>query len=143
MSAPAGTPAKPLPQISPDMAPFFEAARRRELVVQQCARCGTRRFPARAICSRCLGRDATWVPVSGRGTVFSFAVMHQAFHPGFAADVPYAVVVIELEEGVRLLSNVVDCPAAGVRIGLPVEVVFEDVGPDVTLPKFRPRPSGR
>ena len=71
--------------------------------------------------------------------MFSFAVMHQANHPGFAAEVPYAVVVIELEEGVRLLSNLVDCPLADIRIGLPVEVVFDDVTPEVTLPKFRPR----
>ena len=133
-------PAKPLPQIAPEMAPFFEAARRHALAVQQCTRCRARRFPARTICSKCLGREATWTPVSGRGTVFSFAVMHQANHPGFAAEVPYAVVVIELEEGVRLLSNLVDCPLADVRIGLPVEVVFDDVTPEVTLPKFRPRP---
>ena len=139
MTAPADAPAKPLPQISPEMAPFFAAARRRQLVVQQCTRCKALRFPARPICSRCLGRDAAWVPVAGRGTVFSFAVMHQANHPGFAAEVPYAVVVIELEEGVRLLSNLVGCPLRDVRIGLPVEVVFEDVTPDVTLPKFRPR----
>ena len=132
-------PAKPLPQIAPEMAPFFEAARHHALVVQQCTRCGARRFPARPICSKCLGREATWTPVSGRGTVFSFAVMHQANHPGFAAEVPYAVVVIELEEGVRLLSNLVDCPLADIRIGLPVEVVFDDVTPEVTLPKFRPR----
>jgi uncharacterized OB-fold protein len=78
--------------------------------------------------------------VSGRGAVFSFAVMHQAVHPGFAAEVPYPIVVVELEEGVRLLSNLVDCPLAEVRIGLPVEVVFEDVTAEVTLPKFRPRP---
>jgi hypothetical protein len=133
-------PAKPLPQISPDMAPFFEAAHRHELVVQRCTGCGALRFPARPICSRCLGREAEWVPASGRGTVFSFAIMHQAMHPGFAAEVPYAVVVIELDEGVRLLSNLVDCPTSDVRIGMPVEVVFDDVTPDVTLPKFRPRP---
>ena len=139
MTTPGDTATKPLPQIGPDMAPFFEAARRRELVVQQCAKCRALRFPARAICSRCLAREATWVPVSGRGAVFSFAVMHQAIHPGFAAEVPYPVVVIELEEGVRLLSNLVDCPLADVRIGLPVEVVFEDVTAEVTLPKFRPR----
>ena len=132
-------PAKPLPQVSPEMAPFFEAARRHELVVQRCARCGTPRFPARSICSRCLSRDASWTPVSGRGTVFSFAVMHQAYHPGFAAEVPYAVVVIQLEEGVRMLSNLVGCPVGDVRVGLPVEVVFDDVTPEVTLPKFRPR----
>jgi uncharacterized OB-fold protein len=121
------------------MVPFFEAARRHELVVQRCAGCGTMRFPARAICSRCLARAAVWVPVSGRGTVFSFAIMHQAVHPGFAADVPYAVVVIELDEGPRLLSNLIDCPTGDVRIGMPVEVTFDDVTPEVTLPKFRPR----
>jgi hypothetical protein len=124
------------------MAPFFEAARRRELVVQRCGGCGTLRFPARVICSRCLGRDAGWVPVSGRGTVFSYAVMHQAAHPGFAAEVPYAVVVIELAEGVRLLSNLVDCPLDRIHVGLPVTVVFDDVSPDVTLPKFRPAAAG-
>jgi len=134
-------PAKPLPQVSPEMAPFFEAARRHALVVQRCAGCGTLRFPARSICSTCLSRKATWVPVSGRGTVFSFAIMHQAVHPGFAAETPYAVVVVQLVEGPRLLSNLVDCRTADVRIGQPVEVVFEDVTPEVTLPKFRPLPS--
>ncbi len=131
--------AKPLPQPGPDMVPFFEAARRHELVVQRCGGCGAMRFPARAICSRCLSRDVAWAPVSGCGTVFSFAIMHQAVHPGFAAEVPYAVVVIELEEGPRLLSNLVDCPVGDARIGMPVEVMFDDVAPDVTLPKFRPR----
>lgn len=131
--------AKPLPQPGPDMMPFFDAAKRRELVVQRCGGCGTMRFPARAICSRCLSRDATWIPLSGRGTVFSFAIMHQAVHPGFATEVPYAVVVIELDEGPRLLSNLLECPTADVRIGMPVEVTFDVVSPDFTLPKFRPR----
>ena len=139
MTGSSEKPAKPLPQIGPDMAPFFEAARRHELAVQRCTGCGTLRFPARAICSRCLGREAAWVPVSGRGTVFSYTVMHQAAHPGFAAEVPYAVVVVELDEGVRLLSNLVDCTLADVRIGLPVQVTFDDVTSEVTLPKFRPR----
>ena len=144
MSAPQDglvKPAKPLPQVSPEMAPFFEAARRHQLVVQRCAGCGALRFPARSICSACLSREATWVPVSGRGTVFSFAIMHQAIHPGFAAETPYAVVVIQLDEGPRLLSNLVDCPAAEARIGQPVEVVFDDVTSEVTLPKFRRVPS--
>jgi hypothetical protein len=121
------------------MAPFWEAARRRQLVVQRCRGCGAHRFPARSLCARCLGREAEWVPVGGRGTVFSFAVMHQVYHPGFADDVPYAVVVVELEEGARLISNLVDCPLDAITIGMPVEVVFDDVTPEVTLPKFRPR----
>ena len=134
--------AKPLPEITPAMAPFWDAARRHELVVQRCRGCGAHRFPARDICSRCLGREADWVPVSGRGSVFSFAIMHQVYHPGFADAVPYAVVVVELEEGARLISNVVGCPVGEVAIGLPVEVVFEDVTGEVTLPVFRPRPGG-
>ena len=132
--------AKPLPQITPEMQPFWEAARRRELVVQRCGGCGTSRFPARDVCSRCLSRESAWVPVSGRGTVFSWAVMHQVYHPGFANDVPYAVVVIELDEGVRLVSNLVDCAPGDIRAGMPVEVVFDQVTPEVTLPKFRPTP---
>lgn len=139
MTVATDKPAKPLPQVSADMAPFFEAARRHELVVQRCPGCGALRFPARPICSRCLGRDASWVRVSGRGTIFSFAVMHQANHPAFAAEVPYAVVVVELEEGPRLLSNLVGCAGGDIRIGLPVEVVFDALTPEVTLPKFRPR----
>lgn len=134
--------AKPLPQVTPEMKPFWDAARRHELVVQRCTGCGTHRFPARDICSRCLSRDAAWTPVSGRGSVFSWAIMHQVYHPGFAAEVPYAVVVIELDEGARLVSNLVDCAPADIRAGMPVEVVFDDVAPDVSLPKFRPRRSG-
>lgn len=139
MSGPKASPAKPLPEVTPEMAPFWEAARRHHLVMQRCRGCGTLRFPARDICSRCLSRDADWAQVSGRGTIFSFAVMHQVYHPGFAAEVPYAVVVVELEEGGRMLSNVVGCPVGEIAVGMPVEVVFEDVTPDVTLPKFRPR----
>ncbi len=131
--------ARPLPQITPEMAPFWEAARRHELVVQRCRGCGGLRFPARDLCSRCLSREADWVPVSGRGSIFSFVVMHQVYHPGFADQVPYAVVVVQLEEGARILSNLLDCPVQDVRVDMPVEVVFEELTPEVTLPKFRPR----
>jgi len=133
---------KPLPQITPEMRPFWEAARRHQLVVQRCRSCRAPRFPARDICSRCLSREAEWAPVAGRGAVFSWATMHQVYHPGFAGEVPYAVVVVALEEGVRLVSNLVDCPVPDIRAGMPVEVVFDDVTPEVTLPKFRPRSAG-
>ena len=136
-------PAKPLPQVTPAMAPFWEAARRHELVVQRCRACGARRFPARELCSHCLSREAEWERVSGRGTVFSVAIVHQALHPGFAAEVPYAVVVVELEEGPRMISNLLGVAPHEIRIGLPVEVVFEDVTPEITLPKVRPRAPGR
>jgi uncharacterized OB-fold protein len=120
------------------MAPFWEAARRHELVVQRCVDCGARRFPAREVCSRCLSRRVEWERVGGKGRVFSVAIMHQANHPWFAARVPYAVVVIELDEGPRMLSTVPGLEPHAITIGMPVEVAFEDVTPEVSLPVFRP-----
>jgi len=131
-------PAKPIPEITPAMQPFWEAARHRELVVQRCRACGTLRFPARIVCSRCLAHDVEWVPVSGRGEVFSVVVMHQAAHPAFAAEAPYAVAVVALEEGARMLSGIVGCAPHDITIGMPVEVEFEQRGPEVLLPVFRP-----
>jgi uncharacterized OB-fold protein len=130
---------KPIPTVTPALAPFFEAARRGVLVVQKCDSCGRLRFPPVELCSHCLSTKASWTPVSGRGEVFSFNVMHQVYHPGFAADVPYAVVVIQLEEGARMLSNLVGIKPREVKCGMPVEVVFDKLSEEVTLPKFRPR----
>jgi uncharacterized OB-fold protein len=129
---------KPIPAITPDMRPFFDAAKRRELVVQRCTQCGQHRFPAREICSNCLSRGVEWVRVSGVGEVFSYNVMHQVYHPGFAAEVPYAVVVIKLQEGAKMNSNLVGVPPADIRVGMPVRVIFEDISDEVTLPKFVP-----
>jgi uncharacterized OB-fold protein len=127
---------KPVPAITAEMRPFFEAAARNELRVQRCTACGTHRFPARAICSECLSLESEWVPVSGRGEIFSFNVMHQVYHPGFAGEVPYAVVVVKLAEGPKMISNLVGVSPQGIRIGMPVRVVFERITDEVTLPKF-------
>jgi uncharacterized OB-fold protein len=129
---------KPIPAITPEMRPFFEAAKRHELVVQRCAQCSTHRFPAREICSSCLSYAAEWVTVSGEGEVFSYNVMHQVYHPGFADEVPYAVVVVKLKEGAKMNSNLVGVEPRDIKIGMPVRVVFEDVTDEVTLPKFAP-----
>ena len=129
---------KPIPTITPDMKPFFDAAKRHELVVQRCADCGTHRFPAREICSHCLSRRGEWVTVSGTGEVFSYNVMHQVYHPGFAGEVPYAVVVVKLAEGAKMNSNLTGVQPHDIRIGMPVKVIFEDVTDEVTLPKFVP-----
>ncbi len=137
-AAPIG---KPIPESSPSLAPFFAAAREGRLVVQRCAGCGALRFPPREVCSGCLAHEATWQPVSGRGEVFSYNVMHQVYHPGFTAEVPYAVVIVKLAEGPKITSNLAGCPVDQIAIGMPVEVVFEQVSSDVTLPKFRRRSS--
>ena len=132
------TTTKPIPDITAETRPFYEAAKRHLLAVQRCTDCGALRFPAREICSACLSSKREWVPVSGRGEVFSFNVMHQIYHPGFAAEVPYAVVVIKLAEGPKMNSNLVGVPPAEIRVGMPVRVVFEDLTDEVTLPKFAP-----
>ena len=134
-----GAQAKPIPAVTPDIAPFIEAAKQGKLVVQKCHGCGRHRFPARSLCSNCLSEEASWVEVSGRGEVFSFNIMHQVYHPGFAADIPYAVVVVKLEEGAKIISNLVGVEPKSIRCGMPVEVVFEKISDEITLPKFRPR----
>ena len=128
---------KPIPTITPDLAEFFAGARQGRLMVQRCDECGTLRFPAHALCANCLGTKSKWTPVSGRGEVYSFNIMHQVYHPGFAGEVPYAVVVVKLAEGPKILSNLVGIKPHEIRCGMPVEVVFEKVSDEVTLPKFR------
>lgn len=130
---------KPLPYISEVSRPYWDAAKRHELVIQRCQGCGHYRYPAGDTCPRCLSDRLVWVKVSGRGTIYSWVVFHQVYHQAFANEVPYAVVVVELEEGVRLVTNLVDCKTEDIEIGMPVEVAFDDVTEEITLPKFRPR----
>jgi uncharacterized OB-fold protein len=132
------TATRPIPTVSAEMRPFYEGAARHELMVQRCRACAALRFPARSLCPGCLSIEADWTPVSGRGEVFSFNVMHQVYHPGFAADVPYAVVLVRLAEGPKMLSNLVGVAPGEIRIGMPVRVIFEPLSDDITLPKFAP-----
>jgi uncharacterized OB-fold protein len=129
---------KPLPRPNEDTTPYWEAAQRGELRMQQCLACGLVRFPPALLCARCLSEQSEWVRLSGRGTVFSWIVVHQSQHPAFNADTPYNVTIVELEEGARLHTNLVECSNDQIHIGMPVEVVFDKVNDEVTLPKFRP-----
>ena len=128
---------KPVPVPSEDSKPFWEAARNGQLQLQHCVDCGAYRFPPSVLCPECSSLSSEWTPVSGRGKVYSFVVFHRAYHPGFEGDLPYAVACIELEEGPRLLSNIVGIAPEQVRCDMPVEVVFEQITPDISLPKFR------
>lgn len=129
--------AKPLPRITRDNREFWEATRRHELRLQRCGACERFRYPPSPVCPECLSEAFAWTPVSGRGTVSTWVVFHKAYFPSFADEVPYAVVQVELEEGPRLTANLVDVPNEQVRVGLPVEVVFDDVTAEITLPRFR------
>jgi uncharacterized OB-fold protein len=129
---------KPLPRPSEDSAPYWEAAHRGELRMQQCVDCGHIRFPPSLLCPRCLSEKAEWARLSGRGTVFSWIVVHQSQYPAFNTDTPYNVAIVELDEGPRLHTNLVECSNEQIHIGMRVEVVFDRVNDQVTLPKFRP-----
>jgi hypothetical protein len=128
----------PLPEISERMKPFWAAAAERRLVLPRCPRCGTLHFPAVDICSRCLtDAPAEWIEASGRGVVFSFVVMHQVYHPAFTDQVPYAVVDIQLEEGPRMISRLVDVKLTDIHVGMPVQVTFVFMSDAIHVPMFR------
>ena len=90
------------------------------------------------ICPKCHSRKTAWIQARGRGKVYTYAVYHQAFHPAFRDDVPYVVAVVELEEGPHILTNIVGCGHEKVRCDMPVEVTWEDVTKEYSLPKFQP-----
>ncbi|MGH9901584.1 MAG: Zn-ribbon domain-containing OB-fold protein [Pyrinomonadaceae bacterium] len=129
---------RPLPKPDHDSRAYWEAARRHELVLQQCAACARFRFYPRVVCPHCFSDGFEWRRAAGRGTVYSFTVIHRAPFPAFRDKVPYVLALIELDEGVRMMTNVVGCDPDAVRIGMPVEVTFEDVTEEVTLPQFKP-----
>jgi len=130
--------AKPLPHIDEETRPWWEAAQRHELYIQQCRDCGDRRFHPRTLCTNCMSSRTEWVKCSGRGKIYTFTVTNQNGSAGFRDALPYVLAWVELDEGVKMLTNIVDCPPAQVKIDMPVEVVFDDVTPDVTLVKFHP-----
>ena len=131
---------KPLPvPINPQLtAPFWEGARRGELVLPRCRTCSTVFFYPRELCPECLSSNLDWVAASGRGRVYSYTIVHQPAHPSFRADSPYLYAIVQLDEGVRMVSNVVDCPHDELAINMPVVAVFDAVTPETTLVKFRP-----
>jgi uncharacterized OB-fold protein len=130
---------KPLPAITEDGAPFWEGCRHGQLRVQRCTACGHLRWPPSILCPKCLAEGGEWTALSGRGTIYSFIIVHRPQHPAFFDDVPYNVAIVELDEGVRMHSNVVECANEELRVGLPVEVVFDVRNEEITLPRFRPR----
>ena len=129
---------RPLPQPDPDTEFFWEAARRHELHILRCQACGTYVHLPRPACRNCGSTKLAGEKVSGRGVIHSFTVTHFPL-PGF--EPPFAVVLVELEEqpGLRLAANLVDVAPEDIEIGVPVEVTFEEISDDVTLPLFRRR----
>jgi len=129
---------RPLPHLDEEMRPWWEALQRHELYLQKCRSCGELRYYPRALCTNCLSSKIEWVPSKGRGKVYTFTATYQNGAAGFRESLPYIMAYIELDEGLKLLTNLVECRPEDVKIGMPVEVVFSDVTPEVTLALFRP-----
>jgi uncharacterized protein len=127
---------RPLPVPDGDTKPFWDAAKEHRLTIQRCQNCHEAIFYPRSLCPHCMSDRIEWIAASGKGTIYSYTVVHQS-PAAFADIVPYVVALINLDEGVRLMSRVVDSAPADVKIGAPVEVVFEDVTPEISLPHFR------
>jgi uncharacterized OB-fold protein len=127
---------RPRPGVGRDNAFFWQGVQRGELLIQRCADCGRLRHPPSITCPLCRSFAADAVQASGRGTVYSYCMPHEPRLPGL--ELGYIVALVELEEGTRLVSNLVGVDAAEVRIGMAVEVAFVAVDPDLTLPMFRP-----
>ena len=123
---------------TPLTAPYWEATRRRELLLQWCRDCDAAVYYPRAVCPTCLGEDLEWRTASGRGEVYAFTVHHKAQHPAFEDLTPYVVALVDLAEGARVLSNVVGCPPGEVRVGQPVTVTWEELPDGRALPLFEP-----
>ncbi len=131
---------KPKPLITTEAdRTFWEAVNDRKLMITKCRNCGLHSHP-RVNCL-CGDPDLTWVEAAGTGRVYTFIVYHRPYHPAFANEVPYNVSWIELDEGPLLMSNVIGCENADIRVGLPVEVVFKEEKNGVILPKFEPIPA--
>lgn len=129
---------KPLPEVLPEFEEYWKAARRHELVFQKCSSCGQEIYFPRIICHRCLSGDLEWFSSTGQGIVYSFTIIHQASHESFAQDVPYVYAIIELREGIRMISNIININPLLVKIGMEVKVVFEDVTNEIGIPRFEP-----
>lgn len=134
----AETPRKPIPRPYQDTQAYWDAAKQKRLILQRCRDCQKFQFYPRGVCSHCLGSALDWVDSPGRGVVHTFTIAHRAPHPGFANQLPFVIGIIQLEEGVRMMTNIVGCDPNSVRIDMPVKVTFEEVSPDVTLPQFTP-----
>jgi uncharacterized OB-fold protein len=135
----SGGPRKASPVATPDTEPYWVGVAQDRLMMQRCLACNRYYFYPRDICPRCLSRDVRWEQMSGRGTLYSYVICHRPA-PGFADDVPYALALVDLEEGPRMMTNLVGVPLDPSRIELdmPVTVVFETRGDGVRLPQFRP-----
>lgn len=129
---------KPVPAIDPDSAPYWEGARQGRLMIQRCRATGQTFLYSRQLVPGVVEDQVEWIEASGLGTIYSFTVARRPAGQPFAEDCPYVIVSVELAEGARVMSNLVTDDPDSVAIGQPVQVVFDRVSGDLTIPKFKP-----
>ena len=130
----------PAPIVNPETKPFWDATAEGKLLLPRCDDCGTVIWYPKLLCPSCHGTNVSWFEASGRGTVYTYTISHRA--PGAYRDaVPYVIAYVELDEGPRVMTNIVDCEPDSVSVGQRVEVVFHDTGEGNALYRFRPASS--
>lgn len=129
---------KPLPRPTAWSKPFWEAAKQHKLVLKKCKACGHIDHPPYLYCTSCSGEDSEWIEASGKARLYAYAVNTYAVPFPFMEDLPYVLAMVDLPEGPRMISNVVGCSPKELRNGMELEVIFDQVSPDVVLPKWRP-----
>jgi len=132
-------PKKPVPIVNPWARPFWEAAQEGKLIFQRCKDCEKNVFYPRIACPHCFSDNLEWVEASGKGTVYTYTVVENNSPSAFMSDVPFVIAIVKLEEeGVQMLTNIVGCDPGAVQCDMPVEVIFEKLNDEFTLPKFKP-----
>jgi uncharacterized OB-fold protein len=132
------TPSKPIPLVNNWAKPFWDATREGRLIIQKCKDCEKHIFYPRMACPHCFSDNIEWVEASGKGTIYSFTVVESNAPSPFVPDMPFVIAVVILEEGVRMLSNIVECDLDALECDQAVEVTFEKLNDEFILPKFRP-----
>jgi uncharacterized OB-fold protein len=131
---------KPLPVPQPESEFYWEKARQHELWLRSCRDCRQIYFYPRDICPECFSRNTNWIQSGGKGILHTFAIVHRAAYPAFQDDVPYIIAIVELEDGARIPTNLVDVEPDPkmIKVGMAVEVTYDDISEEITLPKFKP-----
>lgn len=129
---------KPLPVPTDWSRPFWEGAKQHRLLLKKCGKCGNIDQPPYLYCTNCMAEEHEWIEASGKGTLYAYAINTFGVPFPFWDDMPYVLAIIDLDEGSRMISNIVECDHDKLKNGMKLEVVFDDVSPEITLPKWRP-----
>ncbi|MBI4764930.1 MAG: Zn-ribbon domain-containing OB-fold protein [Deltaproteobacteria bacterium] len=129
---------KPIPVMQPWTKEFWKATKDHILLIQTCKECKSKIFYPRKFCPECWSGNLDWIEAGGKGKVFAFTITRDMVEPKFMTDLPYVLAMVTLEEGIRMMTRIVECDPEKVEMGMDVEVVFEDISEECSLPMFRP-----